>query len=96
MYVALANQMYGIRDPEMPRNAAFEEKNIKRNMAKLKTFFGNFIAEFEQNLGDKDSYRENHAMFLEFAKNHSARTTSRPERVSRIAFLNGMMAMDEE
>ena len=63
-------------------------------MKKLKAFFSNFIAEFEQNLDDKDSYRENHTLFLEFAKNHSARTTSRPERVARIAFLNGMMAMD--
>lgn len=96
MYAAITNQMYGIYNLDLPRNIIYEEQNIQSNMKKLKTFFSNFIAEFEQNLDDKDSYRDNHALFLEFAKNHSTRTTSRPERINRIAFLNEMMAIDEE
>lgn len=94
MYVTLANQMFGIKEPSLPRNDSYDESAIHDNMNLVKRFFGNFIAEFEQNLEDKEDFRQNHVQFIEFAKNHQARTTSRTERVNRISFLNGMMAMD--
>lgn len=91
MYSVLANQMYGIKNTELPRNARFSNECIGNNLPLLYNCFAQFINDFDTNIEDKDNAYGLHLEYSEFAKNHKIRTTSKNERVQRITFLNSII-----
>ena len=91
MYCVIANQMYGIRNIELPRNNLFSSENIGDNLPILYNCFSQFINDFNTNIEDKDNAYGLYIEYTEFAKNHKIRTTSKNERVQRITFLNSMI-----
>ncbi len=91
MYCVIANQMYGIRNVDLPRNPLFSRDNITNNIMQLCKYFAQFIHEFESNIEDKDNIYGLHVEFSDFEKYHRTRTTNKTERLQRIKFLNGVI-----
>lgn len=88
MYGALANQMYGLKNIDLPRNSSFSSDNIQNNLRIICDCFAQFINDFDTNIEDKDNAYGLYIDYSEFAKNHKTRTTNKTERIQRITFLN--------
>ena len=91
MYCVLANQMYGIKNVELPRNSLFSDENISDNLPILLDCFVQFINDYDTNIDDKENGYGLYVEYSEFAKNHKIRTTSKNERIQRVTFLNSVI-----
>ena len=88
LFCVVYNQMYGIKDAELPRNSMFDSESIRRNIQAFENYLSDFINDYDRNIADKDNIYGKYAEYSEFAKNHSTRTTSKNERTMRITLLN--------
>ena len=94
LYCVIVNQMYGIKNTELPRNVNYSSDNISINISVLKNAFSQFILDYEKNIDDKSNVYGLYSEYSEFANNHKARTTSKNERESRIIFLNKAIGIE--
>ena len=81
--------MFGIPGLDIQRNNSFEEKNIINDIDSVYDICGNFLNDYALKVSDISSGQTMEAEWAEFKRNHSARTTSKNERTSRISFMNG-------
>lgn len=88
LYSAIANQMYGIKNVELPRNTLFSAETIQNNLSILCRCLVQFINDYNTNIDDKENAYGLYGEYSEFAKNHKIRTTGKNERLQRITFLN--------
>ena len=91
MYGVLTNQMYGIKNIELPRNKIFGNENINNNLMILYNCLAQFIIDFDTNIADKDNTYGLYLEYSEFSRIHKTRTTSKNERIQRIKFLNNIL-----
>lgn len=87
-YCVTANQLYGIDNQQLERNNTFSINNIALNIDSFFVKCGNFLNDYVLNVIDLPSNQSIAPEWAEFKKNHSARTTSKKERIQRIKFLN--------
>lgn len=88
LFCVLVNQMYGLKNTNLPRNTALSSDIISSSASKLHSAIAQFIVDFEENMEDKENTYGLYLEFTEFAKNHKSRTTDKVERLQRIEFLN--------
>lgn len=87
LYATLTNQMFGIINaPDLFRNPRFEKKNINKNANSLRTAIKTFISDYDIAVNTNKANMDSN--WSAFVRNHSLRTTSKEERLERIAFLN--------
>lgn len=91
MFAVIVNQMYGLKNIDLPRNAIFSDLCIEDNISTLCKRFAQFTNDFDMNLADKDNNYGLHLEYAAFEKNHSTRTTGKTERKDRITFLNNII-----
>lgn len=96
LFCVLINQMYGIKGSgiEGKRDRKLEVTQIDENMPVLYSKILRFINEFETNIDDKNNTIGLYASFKDFSQNHSQKTTSKAQRLSRIQFLNNYLGND--
>ncbi len=94
-YSVIIHQMFGISGLTVDRNAAYSEYVIENNIDSLYAVCGNFLNDYTSKVADISSGQAMEAEWVEFKRNHSARTTSKNERTSRISFLNGYFVGDK-
>ena len=88
-YSVIVHQMFGIPGLDIQRNTSFEEKNIINDIDSVYDICGYFLNDYALKASDISSGQTMEAEWAEFKRNHSARTTSKSERTSRISFMNG-------
>ena len=81
--------------PATIRNPLFDADAITDNIQLLYHKFTQFISEYDANIKDKDNVYGLYAEYTNFDKNNKSRTTSKPERINRIKFLNNIIGLDE-
>ena len=91
LYCSLANQMYGIPNTDLPRNALFSNENINDNLPLLYNVLAQFICDYDVNINDKDNELGLYTEYSEFEKCHKSRTTNKIERTKRVTFLNKVL-----
>lgn len=87
-YSVVLNQMYGIKDSQLKRNKDFSADRIQCSLDDFFDICGDFLNDYTVKVTDVTSNQPMEAGWAEFKRNHSARTTSKKERIKRIAFLN--------
>ncbi|MCD7883188.1 MAG: DUF262 domain-containing protein [Lachnospiraceae bacterium] len=87
-YAVVTHQMYGIKDSKMTRNEKFSDSEIRNNLDSLYSRCANFLNDYAIKVADVDPSKSVESEWAEFKKNHSSRTTNKPERTKRISFLN--------
>jgi len=87
-FCVMANQLYGIKDINIGRNNLFLKETVESEFDALCHCCGSFLNEYALNITDVESNQAIKVEWSEFKRNHSARTTSKPERIKRITFMN--------
>ena len=95
LYCVIVNQMYRLDIEGLIRNPLFDADAITDNIQLLYHKFTQFISEYDANIKDKDNVYGLYAEYTNFDKNNKSRTTSKPERINRIKFLNNIIGLDE-
>lgn len=93
-FSVVVHQMFGINNISIRRNEAFTEKQIDNNIEALYEACGQFLNDYATKVTDLSAGKTMEADWAEFKKNHSARTTSKNERTSRISFMNNYFIGD--
>lgn len=88
-FSVIVHQMFGINGFKISRNVNFSENFISENIDALYSRCGNFLNDYTAKVSDISSGQTMEADWAEFKRNHSARTTSKKERISRISFMSG-------
>ena len=88
-FSVIVHQMFGINGFKISRNVKFSENFISENIDALYSRCGNFLNDYTAKVSDISSGQTMEADWAEFKRNHSARTTSKKERISRISFMSG-------
>ncbi len=91
-FCVMINQLYGIKGINIVRNKIFSKDSIDSKLDDLYQYCGNFINEYALNITDVESNQTIRVEWSEFKRNHSARTTSKPERIKRITFMNSFFS----
>lgn len=87
-FAVIIHQMFGIKGLTIHRNSLFENNAIAGNIDALFNCCGKFLNSYASKVTDLTAGQSMEVIWTEFKRNHSARTTNKDERVSRISFLN--------
>lgn len=87
-YAVVVNQYIGIQGSGLKRNSIYSKSEILSNLDSFYDACGSFLNDYASKVTDISANQSMDPEWAEFKKNHSARTTSKNERTSRIEFLN--------
>lgn len=87
LFAVIHNQLFGIKDSNLKRIEIFSHQSIDANQHKFFMSLISFMRDLEEHMVNATDEAES-LRYLSFSRNHISRTTNKPERISRISFLN--------
>ena len=88
LFAMLYNQLYGVVNVELKRNALYTIDNIENNIEKLTDQIIKFENIFRECVIEDNTDNKLYIPMSKFARLHKIRTTSKSERIERIQILN--------